>query len=183
MYYSVSWNTLHLHILELSKKIKKSGISIDCIVTIARGGLALSNMLADLLNVPVAVFTVNTYKEMHKLSQPEIRFGISPEINDKRVLLFDDIADTGDTLAFGVDYLKKSGVLEVKTASLYLKPKSIVTPDFFFERVNEWVIFPFEIDETLSVYKQLKVTDPEKADNLWEHILKLELPSKILKLE
>lgn len=180
MYYPVSWNTLHSHIHSLSEKIKDSHIGIDCIATIARGGLALSNMLADFLQVPVTSFTVSTYKNMEKQSEPEIRFSISPEVKDKKVLLFDDIADTGETLKFGVEYLNKVGAIEVHTSALYLKPQSIITPDFYEKRVNEWVIFPFEIDETLSVYKQLQSSHPEKAKELWENILKLELPEALL---
>ena len=180
MYHPVSWNTLHTHIFNLSKQIKASGKPVDCIVTIARGGLALSNMLADFLHVPVAAFTVTTYKEMQKVTQAEIRFSVSPEIKGKNVLLFDDIADTGDTLKFGISYLQEVGVADVLTAALFLKPKSIITPDFYEKKVDEWVIFPFEIDETLAVYKQLQSTDPKKAAELWENILKLDLPAEIL---
>lgn len=180
MYYPVSWNTLHEHIFSLSKKIKQTNTHIDCIVTIARGGLALSNMLADFLQIPVSSFTVTTYKDMEKRNEPVIRYGVSPEVQDQSVLLFDDIADTGETLQFGIDYLKQSGVMNVQTAALYLKPKSIIVPDFYHQKVNEWVIFPFEIDETLSVYKQLQVSNPEKAKELMENIQKLDLPESLL---
>lgn len=183
MYYPVTWNTLHAHIHSLSEKIKASHVSIDCIATIARGGLALSNMLADFLQVPVTSFTVTTYKNMEKQSEPEIKFSISPEVRDKKILLFDDIADTGETLKFGVEYLKQAGAIETHTSALFLKPKSIVIPDFYEKKVNEWVIFPFEIDETLSVYKQLQSESPEKAKELWENILKLDLPHELLTIK
>jgi hypoxanthine phosphoribosyltransferase len=182
MYYPVTWNALHSQIHNLSEKIKNSHVSIDCIATIARGGLALSNMLADFLQVPVTSFTVTTYKNMEKQSDPEVRFSISPEVRDKKVLLFDDIADTGETLRFGVDYLRQNGAIEIHTSALFLKPQSVIVPDFYEKKVNEWVIFPFEIDETLSVYKQLQSENPEKAKELWTNILKLGLPDDLLTL-
>lgn len=182
MYYPVPWNTLHTDVAKLAQKIKSSGEEFDCIVTVARGGLALSHMLADFLRLPVTSFTVTTYKSMQKASRPEVSLSVAPEIAGKRVLLFDDIADTGDTLEYGVSYLKSKSVSRVQTASLYLKATSRITPDYFCNKVQGWVIFPFEIEETLTVYKELQDIDPIKAEALWENILLLELPKDLLKI-
>ena len=69
------------------------------------------------------------------------------EVNGKKILLFDDVADTGESLIFASDYLLEQGAALVKTATLFFKERSAITPDYYASRTNAWIIFPFEIRE------------------------------------
>lgn len=114
---------------------------------------------------------------MEKVDTPELQFSVAPEIAGKHILVIDDIADTGETLLFADTYLRNIATgapASMKTATLFLKPASKVTPDFWLEEVTQWVIFPFELRETKDTYEEMKISDPEKAEELkraLDHIL------------
>jgi len=74
-------------------------------------------------------------------------------IKDKRVLLVDDVSDSGLTLQFSVQTLSLYMPAEIKTATLYIKPWTKYVPDYYAEQVNEWVIFPWETEEFEREYR------------------------------
>jgi hypoxanthine phosphoribosyltransferase len=180
MFYPVPWNEVHTLTRQLAREIVDSRIPLDGVVCIARGGLAIANILSDYIRVPVTSFTVSTYRDMKKLARPEVSFGVAPEIEGKHILLLDDIADTGDTLDFGTEYVRSRGAASVTTAALFYKNHSRHTPRFYAKETSAWVIFPFEIHETLGVYRDLASTDPEKARELANSIKALQLDASLL---
>lgn len=180
MFYPVSWNHLQTLTHTLSTRIVSLNKDHDVIVAIARGGLSIANILSDILHLPVSSFTVSTYNNMEKLAHPELVYGVAQEIKGKRVLLLDDIADTGETLEFGKRYLLECGAEDVTTVSLFFKHSSRIVPDCYAKQVSEWVIFPFEIKETLNTLKQMQQSDPVKAKDLADAISNLELPNELV---
>jgi hypoxanthine phosphoribosyltransferase len=84
----------------------------------------------------------------HHLDLKFIDKGLLMEWNKKeleKTLIVDDIADTGKT----IKDLKLKYCVPFITATLFVKDRSCVEPDWFVERVNNWVSFPWEkIDET-----------------------------------
>jgi hypothetical protein len=67
----------------------------------------------------------------------------------KKVLLVDDIADSGESLKLAKTHLQQQGAHEVKTATLYQKSHSTTTPDFYEKQTTNWVVFPWDTKETL----------------------------------
>ena len=65
------------------------------------------------------------------------------------MLLVDDIADSGRSLKLAKTHLQEQGANEIKTATLYKKPQSITTPDFYEKQTTNWVVFPWDTKETL----------------------------------
>jgi hypothetical protein len=63
-------------------------------------------------------------------------------LDAKRVLLVDDVSDSGRTLAMVVKLIEASGA-EVRTACLYTKPRTVLEPDFFWRRTARWITFPW----------------------------------------
>lgn len=166
MFYPLSWNRFAEKTHQFSRHISESAQSFDCIVAIAKGGLTIAHLMGNDLQLPVTSFTVSTYKHMQQVDTPELQFAVAPEVAGKNILVVDDIADSGETLLFADRYLKNlphGAPASIKTATLFLKPSCKVTPDFWLEEVTQWVIFPFELKETLETYQQMKVSDPEKA--------------------
>ncbi|MBS7617822.1 phosphoribosyltransferase, partial [Candidatus Bathyarchaeota archaeon] len=69
-------------------------------------------------------------------------------VNEKKVLLVDDVADTGKSLMLVKNHIKDMGALETRIACLYFKPWSIVKPDYYVRETEAWIIFPHEIRES-----------------------------------
>jgi len=156
-YLLVDWKKLHNDVFKLSRQISKNPIKFDLIVTIARGGYCISHILSDLLSLPLTSFTVSSYRDLKQSRLPEITFKIGNRLHDKNILLIDDISDTGKTFLRGLKYLKSLGAENIKTASLFIKPWTKFTPDYYLQTVNQWIILPYEMRETVeSLTRQLK---------------------------
>ncbi len=64
-------------------------------------------------------------------------------------MVVDDVADTGKSLRLVRLHLKEQGATDVKIATIYYKPWSIVTPDWYERKTSHWIIFPWERKETV----------------------------------
>ncbi len=146
-----TWEELDLVALRLATRIRESGRQFDRLVTLAKGGWAMSRSLVDFLDIPqVASIGIRFYAGINqRLKEPEIYQEIPVSVKGERVLLFDDVADSGESLVFTQDHLIKGGVAEVTTATLYYKPRSVLKPDFYGDQTSSWIIFPFEIMESI----------------------------------
>lgn len=145
---SLSWKDLEKKTYLLSQKIKKSGQKLDLIVAVARGGLTIAQLLTDFLSLPITSFTVVSYRDLQQESIPKITFKIANQLHGQKILLVDDISDTGKTFERGISYLKELGANKIVTTSLLVKPWTTFVPDFYIEKTDKWVVFPYEIRET-----------------------------------
>ena len=159
----VSWDEYNKKIEELAVQIndKLYGFEFNQIVCIAKGGLRIGDILARLFDVPFAVMSVESYRGIGvKDEQGQIVFGnslakTSPNLGNK-VLLVDDLADSGRTLEKCVEWLKHYEgffIDELRTATLWTKGLSTFTPDYYVEYLpnNPWIHQPFEKYETMLV--------------------------------
>jgi hypothetical protein len=71
------------------------------------------------------------------------------KIADKKVLVVDEVADTGKSLKLVKEHIIEKGATEVKIATVYYKPWSIVKPDYYERETSKWIVFPWEIKETV----------------------------------
>jgi hypothetical protein len=62
----------------------------------------------------------------------------------KKVLLIDEVADSGDTLKHAIEHVENLGVEEVRSAVLHYKPTSIVVPDYYMVETTSWTVYPWE---------------------------------------
>jgi len=74
-----------------------------------------------------------------------------PAVTGKRILLFDDVADTGESLLFVKDYLHSMGIEDITTATIFYKSHSKIKPDFYTKQTSDWIIFPYEVRETINL--------------------------------
>jgi hypoxanthine phosphoribosyltransferase len=144
----LSWARLERLSEELAGKVEKSGFNPECLVGIAVGGLVPLALLSRRLNVrEVATITARSYSKTTQERETLI-VSNTPEMDlrGKRVLLVDEIVDTGETLKAVVEILKnKYEVTELKTATLVVnKAHCLVFPDFSVLEVDRWVTFPWE---------------------------------------
>lgn len=119
----------------------------DIILAVARGGLTLSHFMAQAMNIR-NLFSLNSihYNNETKLDTFEI-FNIPDLSNIKKVLIVDDIVDSGETMVEILKILKnKFSNTEFKIATLFYKKTALIQPDFSVKEVNCWIDFFWEVD-------------------------------------
>jgi uncharacterized protein len=145
----MSWPELGTAARELSRTIADDGFEPDLILGIARGGLLVAGALAYSLDVK-NTFTMNVefYTGIdERLPVPMLLPPVPPlvDLHDSRMLIADDVADTGQTLAL-VKGFCAGQVGEVRVAVLYEKPRSIVASEYVWRRTDRWVVFPWSAE-------------------------------------
>jgi len=165
----------------LAKKIEGSGQKLDLIVAIARGGMSIAQILSDFLSLPIATFTISSYKDLRQKDLPEISFHVGGNVRGKHILLVDDVSDTGKTFERGIKYLHKLGVSSISTAALLVKPQSKHAPDFFVKKTGAWIVFPYEVKETIvSVTKMMK-KEKKTIYEIKNKLRELKIPEGLLR--
>jgi len=146
-----TWNQIYNMLLNQSEKIQNNGFKPDIIVGVSRGGWPPARVLSDLMgNSNLANVRAEFYlgvaetKEEPVLTQP-----VSMEVAGKKVLVVDEVADTGKSLKLVKEHIIGKGATEVKIATVYYKPWSIVKPDYYEKKTSRWIVFPWEIKETV----------------------------------
>lgn len=149
----IGWEKLNNDIITLAKIIKDNGWD-DCdILAISRGGLVPASMLSHYLNdqhievIGVKAYTNDVKNTRVELWQDPYPLGNFPE----KLLIIDDIVDSGDTLRFVDNYIHQRTIfmekpIEMNIAVLYDKDISDLNADMFVEYVphDNWIVFPWE---------------------------------------
>ena len=161
----LTWHQLNKDVLELGRNIVESGFKPDLLVAVARGGWVIGRMLSDILGVKRAVgITISSYEDVGKRrGGPVILQPLNINVEALRVLVVDDIVDTGATLKVAVDHVRSKGAMEVKSAAPYVKPWSAFKPDYYVKVVDKWVVFPYEYFETLESLRKLGSVNAEEV--------------------
>jgi uncharacterized protein len=142
----MGWDELGGAARELAGQVVADGYRPDLILGIARGGLLVAGALSYALDVK-NTFTMNVefYTGIdERLPVPMLLPPVPPLVNldDARMLIADDVADTGQTLALVKGFCARQ-VGEVRVAVLYVKPRSIVDCEYVWRRTELWVDFPW----------------------------------------
>lgn len=134
---------------ELAQRIADDGFRPDAIVAIARGGLTLAGALGYALDVKMlGSLNVEFYTGVGStLETPVV---LPPTLDQdslagKSILLVDDVADSGRTLALVLQLLRAGGG-EVRTVCLYSKPASIEEPHYVWRHTDRWINFPWSVE-------------------------------------
>ena len=142
---------------QIAQQIADSGWMPDLIVAIARGGMLPAGAISYALGVKAnGAINVEFYTGVGKtMLEPEILepyMDIS-SLEGKRVLIVDDVADSGKTLKLIMDLIAKEGLsmgsgaakVDARSATIYLKPTSIIKPDYVFKQTDKWINFPWSV--------------------------------------
>lgn len=131
---------------ELGAEVLAGGFAPEVVIAIARGGLTLAGAIAYAMDVKACgALNVEFYTGMEEtLPEPVV---LPPMLDGgamrgKKVLLVDDVSDSGRTLDLVAHLLEDMGA-EVKTVCLYTKPRTIREPDFFWRATANWIAFPW----------------------------------------
>ncbi|MEN9517678.1 MAG: hypothetical protein RLZZ381_266 [Cyanobacteriota bacterium] len=155
---SVTWSEYHHKIESLAVNIYKSNWQFDHIVCLAKGGLRVGDILCRLYNKPLAILSTASYGGNNNQQRGVIKFSkhlstIEP-IGD-RILLVDDLVDSGVSLSESITWLKTHypEITEIRTAVIWYKSTSVKTPDYYLEYLpnNPWIHQPFEAYEQVEI--------------------------------
>jgi len=147
-----TWNQSYEMLLELADQIHADGFNPDIIVGVSRGGWFPARILSDLLGNPcIASVGAEFYVGLYETNiEPRLTHPVTVDVLDKRILLVDDVVDTGKSIVLIKGHLSRQGVKETRLLTLYYKPWSVVKPDFYSKETSDWIVFPWEVKETLA---------------------------------
>ena len=149
----VSWDRYNTLIERLALVVHESGYAFDQIICIARGGLRVGDVLSRIYEKPLAILSTHSYAAEAGTVRGELVIAehmtmTSPTLGS-RVLLVDDMVDSGHTLAMVVAELPKRHphIVALRSAVLWWKACSVFRPDFHVDYLpdNPWIHQPFEI--------------------------------------
>ncbi len=161
-----NWEYIYGLCRGVSNQVKAADFEPDVVVALARGGWFAGRCICDFLGLD----DLTSLKMEHyvgtgvKSDEPQIRYPMPEEsVNDKNVLVIDDIADTGGSLRRAHEYVTDRGAADVRTGTLQLLQTSEFDPEFVGERLEEWtwVVYPWNFIEDMI---DLTAGVMEKAD-------------------
>lgn len=158
----VSWNEVVVWSKQLAERIIESGYQPDVIVGIARGGVTPARLLCDFLGVMdlLTIKVEHWVETAGHLEDAIVKYPFTANLERKKVLLVDDICDTGRSIIVSKEYIEKNsrpGELRVATMQ-YIKPVAKFKPDYYVDEVVEWVwyLYPWnQMEDTINLLKKI----------------------------
>ena len=142
----LSWTSFGEASRRMAQQVVDDDYVPDMILAIARGGLLVAGALGYALGVK-NLYTMNVEYYTGVDQRLEVPMILPPtpdlvDVHDQRVLIADDVADTGHTLALVKEFCVGK-VAEVRCAVLYEKPRSVVKCEYVWRSTDLWIEFPW----------------------------------------
>jgi hypoxanthine phosphoribosyltransferase len=142
----LTWERFGDATIELAEQIAGSGYRPDIVLAVARGGLTVAGALAYALSVKNC-FAMNVEFYTGVDERLDVPVVLPPtldvvDITGLRVLVADDVADTGKTMALVRDVIRPH-VADARCAVLYQKSRSVVDCEYIWRRTDLWINFPW----------------------------------------
>ena len=164
----ISWEEYNNTVENLAIQIEESKYKPTILIGIMRGAAPMIDVLSRIFKLKCAYLAVESYSgkgvedEQGNIVFSREMSSIAPSMGG-RILLCDDLSDTGITFNKSIDWLKnyepiKNNIEDIKTATLWKKKKSTFEPDYCAVRLsnNPWIVQPFEI------YEEIRIEDIKK---------------------
>ena len=155
---NLSWPGFGQAMRELATQVHRSGWMPDMIVAVARGGLLPAGAVSYALGVKaMGTMNVEFYTGVSEtLAEPVLLPPLMDvsELDGKRVLVVDDVADSGKTLKMIMDLISARGLsldgkstarVDARSMVIYSKPRSIIVPDYTWKETDLWINFPWSV--------------------------------------
>lgn len=158
---NVTWSEYHHKIETLAVKIYQSNWQFDQIVCLAKGGLRVGDILCRLYDVPLAILSTASYRGEGNRERGKIQFSshLSSITSLRgRVLLVDDLVDSGVSLVESLNWLQNNygeQIKDIRSAVIWYKAASVTIPNYFVDYLpdNPWIKQPFEKYEKIGIEK------------------------------
>jgi uncharacterized protein len=155
---NVSWDDYNKLVERLALQVHDSGWTFNQTICIARGGMRVGDVISRIFESPLAILSTHSYMADGGTTRGELVIAehmtmTAPRLGD-RILLVDDMVDSGHTLAAVFNELPKRfpHIVDLRTAVLWYKACSVFKPDYYVEYLADspWIHQPFEVYDTLS---------------------------------
>lgn len=167
-YVCPSWEQMGEYTFNLAKEINESGRNFDRVVALAKGGWTWSRTMVDLLKIDKLSSTrLKSYEGVNESGRVKVLQPLSDPIDGEKILIFDEVIDSGETIIKAKEYVEILGGREVAVAALCYKPRSKIVPEFYAFSTDAWVVFPHERREFI--------------DERWEKWLGENVPAEMIK--
>lgn len=142
----LGWEQFGAAARELTQQVIDSGFDPQIVLSITRGGLLPAGAVSYALdNKNIHIINVEFYTGVDSRLPEPVFLPPLPATNyldGQRVLIVDDVADTGETLRLVRDFCDRHAA-ESRTAVLYEKPRSVIACDYVWKRTDKWITFPW----------------------------------------
>ena len=148
----MDWGLFNKLARAVANKIIESSYQPDIIVGLARGGWVLSRVLCDYLGVKdlISLKVEHWGLTATQDGKAQIKYPFDIDLTGRKVLVVDDITDTGESMMVAVDFIKEKNPDETRTAALRHIKSSKFTPDYYGDVIEwKWVIFPWNYTEDM----------------------------------
>ncbi|ADN51222.1 phosphoribosyltransferase [Vulcanisaeta distributa] len=165
----VSWDEIAEWARVLSMKIKDSGWLPDIVVAIARGGYAPARLVCDYLGITdlISLQVVHWPSTAQVAEKAYIKYPLSVDLSGKKVLVIDDIVDTGDSIQLAKEHIERNNKnVEVRTAALqWISTVAKFKPDYWAIEVRDWTwfVYPWNITEDTTNFIRRVLTEESKG--------------------
>ncbi|MEM3893450.1 MAG: phosphoribosyltransferase, partial [Thermofilum sp.] len=136
----VSWEEVVTWVRKLADAIQASGFKPDVVVAVARGGYVPARLLCDFLDVHdlVSLQILHWGRAAEITAEAHVKYPYTLDLSGKRVLIVDDIVDTGDSVIVAREFvLRNWRPFEVRVAAMqWISPVAKIKPDYFVEEVR-----------------------------------------------
>ncbi|MEM0199400.1 MAG: phosphoribosyltransferase [Desulfurococcaceae archaeon] len=156
----VTWEEIVDWSMHLAEIIRNDGYIPDIVVAVARGGFVPARLICDFLGVEnLLSLQSQHWTEAAKMEEKAIlRFPYKVNADELKVLVVDDIVDTGETLKLARDYIRDNwNPRDVRTAALqWISPVAKFKPDYYYIEVKEWTWFQYPWTRLEDTYQFIK---------------------------
>lgn len=152
---TVEWPHVNTLCRILSEKILEDGYMPEVVAAMARGGWIVGRLLCDYFSLADLISIKVEHYVGVAITGDEaiIRYPVASEaVRNKKVILVDDVTDTGESMEMAVACIRELGASDIKTAVLQHKASSTFDPDYYGEWLEEWnwIIYPWEFHEDVA---------------------------------
>lgn len=167
----VPWASVVRLVTRLAVQIRKGEYYPDIIIAIGRGGYVPARLLADYLDrMNLTSMKIEHYfSGSHQHPVTTVIYPLSINVTNQRVLLVDDVSDSGDTFEVALDHIRqRSSPSEIRTAVLHHKSSSSYMPDYYAMKITKWrwLIYPWAQVEDITAFIDEMEPRPETVDEI-----------------
>ena len=172
----VKWEEVVEWCRQLADLIESSGFMPDLIAAIARGGYVPARLLCDFLDVHdlVSIQVLHWGRAAEITAVAHVKYPYELSLSGKRVLLVDDIVDTGDSVIVAREFIaSKWKPIELKVAAMqWISPVAKIRPDFFVDEVKEWVWYQYpwtRAEDTTNFLEKILSERAKEGKTVWTY--------------
>ncbi|WP_148882326.1 phosphoribosyltransferase [Thermococcus aciditolerans] len=182
--YLASWDDIERWAKEGAWKILEDGWRPDVIVGLARGGWVAARLYCDYLGVKdlVSLKVEHWGVTATPDGKAKLKYGTSYDLSGKKVLIVDDISDTGESLTLAKNYIEGKGPAEIRVATLLTIRGSRFKPDYYGEEIDwAWIVFPWNFVEDMinlvnNIFEEKEALTTDEIVELFRELHGMEVP-------